>query len=274
MGPVIEVDDPDDPVLRDYRHLTDVQLRTRVEPPQGLFIAEGALVIRRALASGHRLRSVLMTAGWLEQMAAVLADTDAPVYVGSGEVVDAVTGFHVHRGALAAVHRRPLPEPGALLSAARRLVVLEDVVNHTNLGAVFRGAAALGMDGVLLSPSCADPLYRRSVRVSMGEVFAVPWTRLPGWPRALADVRDAGFRLLALTPAAGALPLDEVRVAPDERLAVLLGTEGAGLSPRAVAACDAAVRIPRARGVDSLNGAAAAAVAFWVFGDPAARRGR
>ncbi len=272
MGPVVEVDDPDSPVLRDYRHLTDVQLRTRVEPPEGLFIAEGELVIRRALASGHRLRSVLMTPTWLDRMAPVLAGTDAPVYVGSAAVVDSVAGFHVHRGALASVHRRPLPEPGTLLAASRRLVVLEDIVNHTNLGAVFRGAAALGMDAVVLSPSCADPLYRRSVRVSMGEVFAVPWTRLASWPDALDDLRRAGFRLLALTPAPDALALDEVDVRSDDRVAVLLGTEGGGLSARAVARAEAAVRIPMARGVDSLNVAAAAAVAFWVLGDATARR--
>ncbi len=273
MGPVIEVDDLDDPALRDYRRLTDVALRTQVEPPEGLFIAEGELVIRRALASGHRLRSVLMTATWLERMAPVLADSDAPVYLGSPTAVEAVTGFHVHRGALASVHRRPLPEPATLLATARRLVLLEDVVNHTNLGAVFRGAAALGMDAVLLSPSCADPLYRRSVRVSMGEVFAVAWTRLPGWPGSLGEVRAGGFRLLGLTPAPDAVPLDEVHLEPEQKLAVLLGTEGAGLSQHALARCDTAVRIPMARGVDSLNVAAAAAVAFWVLGDAAARRG-
>ena len=185
-----------------------------------------------------------------------------------------MTGFHVHRGVLASFHRRPLPQPEAVLAAANRVAICEDVNNHTNLGAIFRAAAGLGIDAVLLSPSCADPLYRRSVRVSMGEVFAVPYARLAPWPAALERVREAGFSLLALTPAADAVPLQSLAPAHRVRPALLLGAEGAGLSPAALAASEARVAIPMRRGVDSLNVAAAAAVAFWELepGGPAPRR--
>jgi tRNA G18 (ribose-2'-O)-methylase SpoU len=266
VGPVVEVDDPDDPRLADYRSLTDVALRTSIEPPHGLFIAEGALVIERALAAGYSLRSTLMTPQWLDRTAPSLQPSDAPAYVGSEELLRAVTGFHVHRGALASVHRRPLPDLGELVRGCRRLVVIEDLVNHTNLGAIFRAAAALGMDGVVLSPSSADPLYRRSVRVSMGAVFAVPYARATQWPQAIDDLRREGFRTLALTPASDATALDEVDCVSDERVAVVLGTEGAGLSDGAARRAVERVRIPMMAGIDSLNVAAAASVAFWVVG--------
>lgn len=267
MGPVVEVDDPEDPRLADYRSLTDVALRTRIEPPHGLFIAEGALVIERALAAGYLLRSALMSPKWLELTTRSLQTSDAPMYVGSEALLQKVTGFHVHRGALASVHRRPLRAFGELLSSCRRLVVIEDIVNHTNLGAIFRAAAALGMDGVVLSPESADPLYRRSVRVSMGAVFGVPYARAPDWPGAVADIRASGFRVLALTPSPDALPLDQIGYDADSPLAILLGTEGAGLSDRAAALAGERVRIPMMAGIDSLNVASAAAVAFWVVGE-------
>lgn len=267
MGPVVEVDDPDDPRLADYRSLTDVALRIRIEPPNGLFIAEGALVIERALAAGYLLRSALMTPRWLERSSPSLAASDAPVYLGSDALLKTVTGFHVHRGALAAVHRRPLRDFASLVARCRRLVVIEDIVNHTNLGAIFRAAAALGMDGVVLSPSSSDPLYRRSVRVSMGAVFGVPYARAPRWPAALPDLRDAGFRLLALTPAPDAVALDQIEYDAAGRVAVVLGTEGAGLSAGATALTDVRVRIPMMAGIDSLNVASAAAVAFWELGE-------
>ncbi|HTW20557.1 MAG TPA: RNA methyltransferase [Mycobacteriales bacterium] len=267
MGPVVEVDDVGDPRLEDYRSLTDVALRRRSEPAGGLFIAEGALVIERALAAGYRLRSALMTPQWLDRTAAVLAGSDAPVYLGSDDLLYSVTGFHVHRGALASVHRRPVLDFDRVADRVRRLVVVEDIVSHTNLGAIFRAAAALGMDGVVLSPRSADPLYRRSVRVSMGAVFAVPYARAPEWPGAIERLRGRGFRVLALTPAADAVGLDRLAVHRDERIAVLLGTEGEGLSAPATALADERVRIPMAAGIDSLNVAAAAAVAFWSFGD-------
>lgn len=265
MGPVVEIDDPADPRLADYRSLTDVALRTKLEPPLGLFIAEGALVIQRALAAGYRLRSALMTPQWLDRTEAALERSDAPVYVATVDLLHTVTGFHVHRGALASVRRRPLPTLAELITTCRRLVIIEDLVNHTNLGAIFRSAAALGMDGVVLSPSSADPLYRRSVRVSMGAVFGVPYARAQAWPAAIDRLRTDGFRVLALTPAPDAVPLDTV-VIDAERLALVVGTEGPGLSAGAAAAADQRVRIPMMANVDSLNVAAAAAVAFWQLG--------
>jgi tRNA G18 (ribose-2'-O)-methylase SpoU len=255
------IDDPEDPRLADYRALTDVELRMRFEEPYGLFIAEGELVLRRALAAGYQARSILVDVKRVEQVADL--PTEAPVYAASLALLQTLTGFHVHRGILGSIHRRPPATAAAVLESSTRLVILEDVNNHTNLGAIFRGAAALGMDGVLLSPSCADPLYRRSVRVSMGEVFAVPYARLDPWPQALQTVRSAGFALLALTPAAGALPIQSLSTVQRARPALLLGAEGTGLSPATLAAADASVVIPMHRGVDSLNVAAAAAVAFW-----------
>jgi tRNA G18 (ribose-2'-O)-methylase SpoU len=252
--------DPDDPRIADYRALTDVELRTRWEPPNGLFIAEGELVLRRALRAGYQLRSVLVDAKRVEQLPEV---GDVPVYAGTQDVLEKATGFHVHRGVLASFHRKPALAAADVLRAAGRLAILEDVNNHTNLGAIFRGAAALGMDAVLLSPSCADPLYRRSVRVSMGEVFAVPYARLEPWPEALSTVRAAGFTVLALTPAPDAWPIQVLTAAHRQRPALLLGAEGPGLSRGALAASDLRVAIPMHRGVDSLNVAAAAAVACY-----------
>jgi rRNA methylases len=255
------IEDPEDPRLADYRALTEVELRTRFEEPHGLFIAEGELVLRRALAAGYRARSILVDVKRVDQVADLA--TEAPIYAASLDLLKTLTGFHVHRGVLGSIHRRPLPSAAEVLASASRLAILEDVNNHTNLGAIFRGAAALGMDGVLLSPSCADPLYRRSVRVSMGQVFVVPYARLEPWPQGLETVRAAGFTLLALTPAADARPIQELSAAERARPALLFGSEGAGLSAAALAAADARVVIPMRRGVDSLNVAAAAAVAFW-----------
>ncbi|GGJ81501.1 rRNA methyltransferase [Pilimelia anulata] len=252
----------DDERLADYRELTDVALRTRWEQPHGLFIAEGELVLRRALRAGYRPRSFLLDAKRADQFPDLYA-AGAPVYTAPPDVLEAVTGFHVHRGVLASFHRRPLPAAARLLADCRRVVVLEDLVNHTNIGAVFRAAAALGVDGVLLTPRCADPLYRRSVRVSMGEVFAVPYATLDAWPAGLATVRDAGFTALAMTPAPDAVPIQELPAADRERTALLIGAEGPGLSEAALRGSDRRVVIPMRRGVDSLNAAAAAAVAFW-----------
>ena len=262
--PIDHITDPDDARIADYRSLTDVHLRTAWEPPHGLFIAEGELVLRRAIEAGYQLRSVLVDAKRVDQaVEMVRACEGVPIYAATQAVLQATTGFHVHRGVLASVHRRPLVAVPELLAGARRLAILEDVNNHTNLGAIFRGAAALGIDGVLLSPSCADPLYRRSVRVSMGEVFALPYARAETWPGTLAEVREAGFTVLALTPDSDAVPLDHLTPAHRVRPALLLGAEGPGLSGAALTASDVAVRIPMQRGVDSLNVAAAAAVAFW-----------
>ncbi|EST39616.1 hypothetical protein N566_00965 [Streptomycetaceae bacterium MP113-05] len=255
----------DDPRLHDYTSLTDVELRRRREPEEGLFIAEGEKVIRRALHAGYRMRSLLLTPKWADSLADVIDTATAPVYVVSPALAEQLTGYHVHRGALASMERKPLPDPAELLRTARRIAVMEAVNDHTNIGAVYRSAAALGMDAVLLSPSCADPLYRRSVKVSMGAVFSVPYARLGTWPHALDEVRAAGFDVLALTPGDGAEILGEVAsVRRGDRVALLLGAEGDGLTERAQRAADRRVRIPMAAGVDSLNVAAAAAVAFYA----------
>ena len=271
---VVRVTDPADPRLSDYTDLTDVRLRTAREPAEGLYMAESSTVIRRALEAGHRPRSFLMADRWLESMTDVLESGDVPrgtpVYLADETVLKQVTGFHLHRGALAAMHRPELPSVHELVTTARggagarRVAVLEDLVDHTNVGAIFRSAAALGVDAVLVSPRCADPLYRRSVRVSMGTVFQVPWTRLGSWPGGLHALQDDGFTVAALALAEDAVSLDDLVADPPKRLAMVLGTEGDGLSRGAVAAADVVVTIPMAGGVDSLNVAAASAVAFWA----------
>ena len=198
MADLITVEDPDDPRLRDYTGLTDVELRRKREPAEGLFIAEGEKVIRRAKEAGYEMRSMLLSAKWVDVMRDVIDELPAPVYAVSPELAEQVTGYHVHRGALASMQRKPLPTAADLLRSARRVVVMESVNDHTNIGAIFRSAAALGMDAVLLSPDCADPLYRRSVKVSMGAVFSVPYARLDTWPKSLESVREAGFTLTGL----------------------------------------------------------------------------
>jgi len=254
----------DDPRVTDYANLTDVALRRRVESEHGLFIAEGDKVIRRAIAAGFTPRSLLMSARWYDSLSDALASFDVPVYLAADEVLAGITGYVVHRGALAAMNRRPTPELADLLPAARRLLVLEGIVEHTNVGAAFRSAAALGVDAVLVDPRCADPLYRRSVKVSMGAVFSVPWARATAWPAALHQVRDEGFELWALTPGADALDLDEATATLPARLALLLGTEGSGLTDEALRVSDRRVRIAMAHGIDSLNVAAATAVATYA----------
>jgi tRNA G18 (ribose-2'-O)-methylase SpoU len=254
-----------DPALDDFLRLTDVALRRRTEPAGGLYLAESTKVIERALAAGHRPRSVLTRAEWLPLLELLLAaHPDVPVYVGEDAALTALTGFHLHRGALASMHRPALPPPAQVLEGARRVVVLEDIVDHTNVGAIFRSVAALGADAVLVTPRCADPLYRRSVRVSMGAVLQVPWTRLPEWREAAPLLHDAGFRIAALALAAGGVELDALAADPPDRLALVLGTEGDGLSRAALRVADTTVRIPMQHGVDSLNVAAAAAVALWA----------
>ena len=264
MGSGVFVEGVDDPRLADYRALTDVALRRRTEPELGIFIAEGEVVIRRALRAGYPMRSALMTQRWLPSMAELVGTADAPLFVGSDELLEQVTGFHVHRGALAAMGRLPLPDVAALLPRAASVVVLEDVNSHTNIGAIFRCAAGLGMDAVLLSPTCADPLYRRSVRVSMGEVFAVPYARFATWPAGLAELSAAGFTVVALTPDPAAMSIDDLAISDGEKLALVMGAEGPGLSAVAFAAASMRVRIPMANGVNSLNVAAAAAVACYA----------
>jgi tRNA G18 (ribose-2'-O)-methylase SpoU len=331
MAGIVVVDDPSDPRLADYARLTDVRLRTALEPAHGLFVAEGDKVIRRAVAAGFQVRSMLVTQDKLAGLADVAGACPGPVYLVSDDAAEQVTGYRVHRGALASMARRALPTVTGLLSGAplpgdlsaarlpgdlsaarlpgdlsgaplsgalsggplagegpaagaagpapagtahkardgqprrpRRIVILEDLVDHGNVGGIFRCAAALGVDAVILSPRCADPLYRRAVKVSMGAVFAIPYARMSDWRGGLAEIRAAGFSLLALTPDQSAVPLD--KLAPAGRVALLLGTEGDGLSSRWLAEADTAVYIPMsagamALGVDSLNVVAAAAIA-------------
>ena len=269
----IEITDPADERVRDYFGLTDVALRTKVEPERGLYLAESEKVIRRALAAGHRPRSFLMAKRWLTDLADLVGQAESegvPVYVAHARVIKAMTGFHLHRGALASMHRPPLVAPAvllrnALLQNASRVVILEDIVDHTNVGAVFRSAAALGVDAVLITPRCADPLYRRAVRVSMGTVFQVPWTRIEPWPAGLRLLRDLGFTIAAFALGDGAVNLDDFASDQPQRLAMIFGTEGDGLSRLAVKGADVVLKIPMAGGVDSLNVAAASAVALWAL---------
>lgn len=229
-------------------------------------MAESAEVIRRALDAGHRPRSVLLESRWLEPLAGLLGRLqDTPVFVASPDVVREITGYRMHRGALAAMNRPALPDPGELLAprGRRRVVVLEDIVDHTNVGAIVRSVAGIGADAVLVTPRCADPLYRRSVRVSMGTIFQVPWTRIDPWPGGVHLLREAGFQVVGLDPGPAAIDIDDV--AAPERLALVLGTEGHGISAGTSSAADLLVRIPMRGGVDSLNVAAAAAVALWAL---------
>ncbi len=270
MAEIVRIGDPRDERLADYLHLTDVRLRSSLEAEHGLFMAEGEKVITRALGAGYPLRSLLITSDRLPALARLAGSCPGPVYVTGQDVAERITGYRVHRGVLAAMARRPLPGVGQLLAgggaagAARRVVVLEDLVDHGNVGGIFRCAAALGVDAVILSPRCADPLYRRAVKVSMGAVFAIPYARMTDWYGGLAQLRTAGFRLLALTPDQSALPVARIPAAGPA--ALLLGTEGDGLSSRWLHEADQAVCIPMspaalACGVDSLNVVAAAAIA-------------
>ena len=272
-------------LLADYTSLTDVALRRRIETERGLYMAESTKVVARAVEAGHAPRSVLMTERHLEEMRPVIAAAagtggcgdggPVPVLIAPEGLLESITGFHLHRGALAAMNRPVLADVDELLASAcggrgaRRVAVLEDLVDHTNVGAAFRSAAALGVDAVLVTPRCADPLYRRSVRVSMGTVFQVPWTRISRWP-AGDELHDAGFTVAALALSDDSVSLEDFAASPactaaNSRVALVLGTEGDGLSRRTIAVADRVVRIPMAGGVDSLNVAAAAAVAFWAL---------
>jgi tRNA G18 (ribose-2'-O)-methylase SpoU len=261
----VVVDDADDPRLADYVRLREVSLRKLLETERGLFIAEGERVIRRAIEAGYRPRSFMLAERWLAGLTDVTNRwAEVPVYLVSEQLAEIVSGFHVHRGALASLHREQRHSVADLL-ALHRLVVLEDIVDHTNVGAILRNAAGLGWNGALLAPRAADPLYRRSIKVSMGAVFSLPWARLTDWADAPGLSRRSGFRTIALTPAADAVDLEEARRSSvgAERIAVLLGTEGTGLSATWTEGADLRARIPMSAGIDSLNVAAAAAVACY-----------
>lgn len=252
--------------LEDYARLTDVALRRVLEPAGGLYLAESEKVVRRALAAGHRPRSLLLQEKFLPQAESLLAEhPDVPVYVGPEALLAELTGYVMHRGVLASMHRPELPSPAQVLAQARTVLVLEDIVDHTNVGAAFRNAAGLGADAVLVTERCADPLYRRSVRVSMGTVLQVPWARLPRWSEAAGLFAEAGFETVALALDADAVPLPEYARTRPERVALLLGTEGDGLSRPALRAADRTVIIPMEHGVDSLNVAATSAVALYAL---------
>ena len=258
------------PELDVYARLTEGQLKSRADLTKGLFIAESPNVILRALDGGYEPVSLLMERKHIEGQAreVVARCGDVPLYTAPLSVLTELTGFPLTRGVLCAMRRRPLPSLETVLEGARRIAVLEDIMNPTNVGAIFRSAAALGMDAVLLTPSCSDPLYRRAVRVSMGTVFQIPWTHigeeLTDWPQPrLERLRALGFRTAAMALREDAVSLDDPALMAEEKLAIVLGTEGEGLADGTIADCDYTVRIPMSHGVDSLNVAAASAVAFW-----------
>jgi len=249
--------------LRIFTELRDVQLRTAMESELGIYIAEGEKVIRRAAAAGHQPHSFLLAPRWVDSLTDLLDQFDVPCHVLDEREIERITGFHVHRGALAAFERpKPTPMP-ELLADAHRIVVVEDLVDHMNVGSVFRNAAALGFDGVVLSPRCADPFYRRSIKVAMGAVFSLPHARLEDWYAAPSLVREAGFTAYAMTLAPDAVPLDAV--APAARSALIVGSEGPGLTEHWQRQAHVRVTIPMAAGIDSLNVAASVAIACWHF---------
>ncbi len=285
----------EDPRVSDYTQLTDVHLRKVREPAEGMYIAESTRVLRRALAAGHKPRSFFLAEKWLPDLADIFEQhPDVPAYIGSSALLEEITGFHLHRGAMAAM-QRPAPVPlHELLAGARRVAVLEDIVDHTNVsgrkvqgenprrrersriailedltdhtnvGAIFRSAAAIGVDAVLVTPQCADPLYRRSIRVSMGTVFQVPWTRVDPWPASIEQLKEAGYFVAGMSLGEGAITLDELVAQDHQNLVLVFGTEGDGLKPETDRLLDARVTIPMMNGVDSLNVAASSAVAFYA----------
>ncbi|WP_436792920.1 TrmH family RNA methyltransferase [Actinospongicola halichondriae] len=260
MVRVIPVNDRDDPRLVEVSGLNDAQARALTEAEHGCFVVEGLIVLEAVvLDSPYRLRSVLVSESKLRRVLDVLGDTDVDVYVGTPALLESVTGFPIHRGIIASAARIPLPSVSEIVGNARRVVVVEGLNDHENMGAMFRNAAAFGVEGILLDPTAADPLYRRSVRVSMGHLLHVPWTRTEPLPHGLAPLREAGFTTVALTPGGDASITD---LAPTDRLAWIVGAEGPGLDEATMAAADVRARIPIAPNVDSLNVATAAAIAF------------
>jgi tRNA G18 (ribose-2'-O)-methylase SpoU len=265
VGFIEEVDVGQLSQLSDYVDLTDVALRRKLEPASGLYIAESHKVISRAIAAGHTPRSVLCSRKFRDSVVQLVESFDIPVFVAPDDLIEQVTGFEVHRGALAAMHRPVLPTVAEVLTDARLVVILESLVDHTNVGAIFRAVAGMGADAVLVSPDCADPFYRRSIRVSMGTVLQVPWTRISNWPHAINDVRDAGFHVAGLALRDDAVSLREFAAQPPKKIALVLGSEGDGIASKTLAHVDTVVRIPMQHGVDSLNVASAAAVAIYAL---------
>lgn len=270
MAKLIEITSLDLPELEVFTRLTEAQLRNRLEPEKGIFIAESPKVIARALEAGYQPLSLLMERKHLEGQGRDIMERcgDIPVYTGDNDLLAALTGYQVNRGILCAMRRPVLPTVEKLCAGARRVAVLEGIVDSTNVGAIFRSAAALHMDAVLVTPTCCDPLYRRAVRVSMGTVFQIPWTRIgdspADWPeKGLARLNALGFKTAAMALSDNSVSIDDPALMAEDKLAIVLGTEGDGLSHTTIAHCDYTVRIPMSHGVDSLNVAAASAVAFW-----------
>lgn len=267
---IIDVTDLSDPRLDDFLRLTDVALRKKLDSERGLYLAEGEKVIRRALEAGHTPRAAVMTGRWARTFADVF-DDDVPLFVLPDELLEELTGFRVHRGAIASMNRPELPGAEdflAGLGSARRIFVLENLVDHTNVGAIFRSAAALGVDAILATDHCADPLYRRSIKVSMGTVFQIPWTRIGNWPRSISQLRENGWVTASLALSDNAISLDKfvaLNQVREGKVAMVLGTEGDGLARRTISTTDYVVTIPMRAGVDSLNVAAASAVAAWAL---------
>jgi len=264
--PVVEIADLGDPRLADFSHLTDVALKKARGTEHGLYLAESALVLERALRAGHQPRSVLALGGAVDEAVELVGEA-VTVFSGPGELLAELTGYILHRGLIASMNRPALPPVAALLSTARRIVVLENVADPTNVGAIFRSVAAIGADAVLVTPRCSDPLYRRAIRVSMGTVLQVPWTRVGDWPSTRVLLRSAGFHIAALALREDSVSLRSFATGAPERVALVLGAEGDGLTPEALAAADTIVRIPMAHGIDSLNVAATAAVAMYALSE-------
>ncbi len=266
MSNIIKITSLSIPELEVFTRLTEAQLRNRLEPEKGIFIAESSKVIRRALEAGYRPLAFLTEEKHLEELLPYCGET--PVYTGSRELLQSITGYEVTRGVLCAMRRLPLPSVEEVCRNASRIVILEGIVDTTNVGAIFRSAAALHMDAALLSPTCCDPLYRRAARVSMGTVFQIPWTRIGAtpadWPASgIKKLHTLGFKTAALALTDESISIDDPQLMQAEKLAIILGTEGDGLSRSTIAQCDYTVKIPMSHGVDSLNVAAASAVAFW-----------
>lgn len=262
--PVIPITELSDPRLADYSHQTDVALKKARSSEHGLYLAESALVLQRALRAGHTPRSVLALGASVDE-AVDLVGEDVPVFSGPPELLEELTGYLLHRGLIASMHRPALPTVEALLKDARRVVILENVVDPTNVGAIFRSVAGIGADAVLVTERCSDPFYRRAIRVSMGTVLQVPWTRLGKWSEASEVLHDAGFHIAALALEPGAVALRDFAASAPDRVALVLGTEGEGLTREAIDAADTIVQIPMRHGIDSLNVAATAAVAMYAL---------
>lgn len=265
---ITEIKEFEDSRLAIYTKFKEVQLLRYFEPEEGIFIAESPMIIERALDAGYKPLSMLMERRYVEGQGKEVLNRigDIPVYVAELDVMTKLTGYQITRGVLCAMRRKPLPELTEVCQNARRIVILEDVMNPTNVGAIFRSGAALGMDAIVLTTGCADPLYRRASRVAMGTTFQIPWTVLPGresWTSSRLELKSMGYKFVAMALRDDSISIDATELQEEPKLAIVMGTEGNGLSPDTIADCDYTVRIPMSHGVDSLNVAAASAVAFW-----------